>query len=111
IPNDGFFLCELTLIEEESAASVEVEALMRSVQSTFESYVKLNKRIPPEMLMTVQTIEDPARLADTIVVHLSSIKLNDRQEILETTDPIKRLERLYELMNAEIEILQVEKKI
>jgi ATP-dependent Lon protease len=111
IPNEEFFMCEVDLVEELSQSSVEVEALMRSVQSTFESYVKLNKRIPPEMLMTVQTIEDPARLADTIVVHLSSIKLNDRQEILETTDPIKRLERLYELMNAEIEILQVEKKI
>jgi ATP-dependent Lon protease len=111
IPNEEFFMCEVASVDELSQSSVEVEALMRSVQSTFENYVKLNKRIPPEMLMTVQTIEDPARLADTIVVHLSSIKLNDRQEILETTDPIKRLERLYELMNAEIEILQVEKKI
>src|SRR5262245_29228103 len=111
IPNDGFFLCELTVIEEESSASVELEALMRSVQSTFESYVKLNKRIPPEMLVSVQTIDDPARLADTVVVHLNSIKLSDRQEILETTDPAKRLSRLYELMTAEIEILQVEKKI
>src|SRR5690349_4939439 len=111
VPNEEFFLCEIEAIEELSKSSVELEALMRSVQATFESYVKLNKRIPPEMLMTVQTIEDAARLADTIVVHLSSIKLNDRQEILETTDPIKRLERLYELMNAEIEILQVEKKI
>src|SRR5687767_732457 len=111
IPNDGFFLCELTVIEEQSSASVELEALMRSVQSTFESYVKLNKRIPPEMLVSVQTIDDPARLADTVVVHLNSIKLSDRQEILETTEPAKRLARLYELMTAEIEILQVEKKI
>jgi ATP-dependent Lon protease len=111
IPNDGFFLCELTVIDEESIASVEIEALMRSVQSTFESYVKLNKRIPPEMLVSVQTIDDPARLADTVVVHLNSIKLSDRQEILETTDAAKRLSRLYELMTAEIEILQVEKKI
>src|SRR5690349_4580128 len=111
IPNDGFFLCEITVIDEESIASVEIEALMRSVQSTFESYVKLNKRIPPEMLVSVQTIDDPARLADTVVVHLNSIKLSDRQEILETTDAAKRLSRLYELMTAEIEILQVEKKI
>ncbi len=111
VPNEEFFLCEVQAIDEISQSSVELEALIRSVQSTFEMYVKLNKRIPPEMLMTVQTIDDPSRLADTIVVHLSSIKLNDRQEILETIDPIKRLERLYELMNAEIEILQVEKKI
>jgi ATP-dependent Lon protease len=111
VPNDGFFLCELTVVDEESSGSVELEALMRSVQSTFESYVKLNKRIPPEMLVSVQTIDDPARLADTVVVHLNSIKLSDRQEILETTDAAKRLSRLYELMTAEIEILQVEKKI
>ncbi|MCB9603473.1 MAG: endopeptidase La [Sandaracinus sp.] len=111
IPNEEFFLCEVEGIEETKSTSVEVAALMRSVQETFESYVKLNKRIPPEMLMTVQAIDDPSRLADTIVVHLTSIKLGDRQEILETTDPAKRLERLFELMNNEIEILQVEKKI
>jgi ATP-dependent Lon protease len=81
------------------------------VQSAFDVYAKLNKRIAPEMLMTVQTIDDPAKLADTVVVHLTSIKLSDRQEILETIDPAKRLERLFQLMNAEIEILQVEKKI
>src|ERR1700755_724250 len=111
IPNEGFFLCEVSLVEEPAGSSVELEALMRSVQATFEAYVKLNKRIPPEMLVSVQTIDDSARLADTIVVHLSSVKLSDRQEILETTDPGKRLTRLYELMSAEIEILQVEKKI
>ncbi|MDQ3031071.1 MAG: endopeptidase La [Myxococcota bacterium] len=91
--------------------SVELQALTRSVQSTFETYVKLNKRIAPETLMQVQTIEDPVRLADAIVVHLSAVKLHDKQEILETTDAAKRLERLFELMNAEIEILNVEKKI
>src|SRR5215510_1804885 len=111
IPNDGFFLCEVQLVDEPTSSGVELEALMRSVQATFEAYVKLNKRIPPEMLVSVQTIADPARLADTVVVHLNSIKLSDRQEILETTDPAKRLSRLYELMTAEIEILQVEKKI
>jgi len=111
LPGDEFFRCEIEEIEELCESTIEVEALMRSVQSTFEMYVKLNKRIPPEMLVTVQNIDDPARLADTIVVHLSSIKLNDRQAILEMDNPAKRLERLYELMQAEIEILQVEKKI
>ncbi len=111
IPNEEFFLCEVEPIDETQSASVEIAALMRSVQETFESYVKLNKRTPPEMLMTVQAIDDPSRLADTIVVHLTSIKLGDRQEILETNDPAKRLERLFDLMNSEIEILQVEKKI
>ena len=90
--------------------NVELEALVRSVHATFESYVKLNKRIPPEMLMSVATIDDPARLADTIVAHLS-LKLNDKQAILEEQSAAKRLEKLYELMQGEIEILQVEKKI
>ncbi len=111
VPNDEFFLVELEDVQQRDLESIEVEALMRSVQSTFEMYVKLNKRIPPEILMTVGSIDDPARLADTIVVHLSNIKLADRQKILETEDPARRLERLYELMQAEIEILQVEKKI
>ena len=111
VPNEEFFLCAVDPVEEVYAANVELEALIRSVQSAFDVYAKLNKRIAPEMLMTVQTIDDPSKLADTVVVHLASIKLADRQEILETFDPAKRLERLFQLMNAEIEILQVEKKI
>ncbi|MFT7580657.1 MAG: ATP-dependent Lon protease [Myxococcota bacterium] len=110
VPNEDYFLVEAEDVPEEQDASVEVEALMRQIQSTFESYVKLNKRIPPEMLMSVSTIDDPARLADTIVAHLA-LKLNDKQGILEIFDPVKRLERLYELMQSEIEILLVEKKI
>ena len=94
-----------------AAKGVEVEALMRSVQAAFEMYVKLNKKVQPEVLMSVQTIDDPARLSDTIVANLPTIKLTDRQQLLETEDAAKRLERLHELMQAEIEILQVEKKI
>ncbi len=109
-PSEKFFEVEAEGIEEEVERTVELEALMRSVHSTFEAYVKLNKRIPPEMLMSVSTIDDPARLADTIVAHLS-LKLNDKQAILETESAQKRLEKLYELMQGEIEILQVEKKI
>jgi ATP-dependent Lon protease len=113
---DGFFLVEAEEITEPAAPhygddkGIEIEALMRSIHATFETYVKLNKRIPPEMLISVQTIDDPARLADTIVAHLS-LKLNDKQAILEMESPAKRLEKLFELMQAEIEILQVEKKI
>src|ERR671927_50171 len=110
VQQERFFLVEAEEIEELNERSVEIEALVRSVHSTFEAYVKLNKRIPPEMLMSVSTIDDPARLADTIVAHLS-LKLNDKQAILETESPQKRLEKLYELMQGEIEILQVEKKI
>jgi ATP-dependent Lon protease len=107
---ERFLQVEVEEVSEVSEKTVELEALVRSVHSTFEAYVKLNKRIPQEMLQSVASIEDPGRLADTIVAHLS-LKLNDKQSILEETDPPKRLEKLYELMQSEIEILQVEKKI
>lgn len=110
LPNDRFFQVRCDLLEEEAGSSVELEALVRSVQAVFESYVKLNKRIPPEILTSVASIEDPSRLADTIAAHLT-LKLNDRQSLLELTNATWRLERLYELMQGEIEILQVEKKI
>jgi len=111
VPHDTCFACEVETLEETSSSSVELEALMRQVQSTFDAYVKLQKRIPPETLMQVQTIEDPSRLADTIVAQLDAVKLHDKQDILETTDAEKRLQRLYELMSAEIEILNVEKRL
>lgn len=104
------FMCEVDELDDMDDTEDDVESLMRSIQQIFEVYVKLNKRIPPEMLVSVQTIDDPGRLADTIVAHLS-LKLNDKQGILELQSPAKRLTRLHELMQAEIEILQVEKKI
>src|SRR5262245_7810961 len=111
VQTDQHFLVEYEEIPELPAPGVEVEALMRSVQSTFEMYVKLNKKVQPEVLMQVQTIDDASRLVDTIVANLPTIKLADRQGLLEMDDPQKRLERLIELMQGEIEILQVEKKI
>jgi len=110
LDSTSFFTAEVDEVEEVWQRSVELEALVRSVHSVFESFVKLNKRIPPEMLVQVASIDDPARLADTIAVQLS-LKLNDRQALLEMDDAAKRLEKLYELMQSEIEILQVEKKI
>ncbi|MHB8416660.1 MAG: endopeptidase La [Myxococcales bacterium] len=107
---DGFFQVEAEEVEDVVDRGVEIEALVRTVHGVFESYVKLNKRVQPEMLMAVATIDDPARLADTIVAQLS-LKLIDKQAILETESAAKRLEKLYELMQGEIEILQVEKKI
>lgn len=97
-------------VPEVSSGSVELEAMVRSLKATFENYVKLNKRIPPEMLMSVNTLEEPSRLADLIVAHLN-LKLEDKQEILELADPMKRLEKLLQLMQGEIEILQVERRI
>ncbi|HEY6106895.1 MAG TPA: endopeptidase La, partial [Anaeromyxobacteraceae bacterium] len=110
LPAGTYYRVEAQELTERSEPTVELEALMRQVHNTFEAYVKLNRRIPPEMLMSVSTIDDPARLADTIVAHLS-LKLTDKQAILEIDDPRARLEKLFELMQSEIEILQVEKKI
>ncbi len=110
VPNENYFIVECEELAEVSENKVESEALMRSVKATFETYVKLNKRIPPEMLMSVASIDSPGRLADTIVAQLN-LKLEDKQKALETNDPGKRLEELLGLMSGEIEILQVEKKI
>jgi ATP-dependent Lon protease len=107
---DPFFLCDVDDLPEPDEDPGLVAALMRSVQDVFEDYVKLNTRIPPEMLVSVRTIDEPGRLADTIVAHVA-LKLKDKQELLETPSPGKRLERLGELMQGEIEIRQVEKKL
>ncbi len=109
--HEPHFLCDVEALEDTVSSSLEIDGLMRSVQSSFEAYVKLNKRVPPEVLISVQTLDEPGRLADTVVVHLGSIKLTDRQALLEMTDAVQRLEQLHEAMQAEIEILQVEKKI
>jgi ATP-dependent Lon protease len=110
VADDRFFLVEVVEVAEDRDQSQELEALMRTVKATFETYVKLNKQIPPEMLGTVAAIDDAGRLSDTIIAHLK-LKLVDKQELLETVDPRTRLDRLYELMQGEIEILQVERKI
>ena len=110
VPNPSFFLVEVEEVIENREVTIEVEALMRGIKTAFETYVKLNKRIPPEMLASVATIDDPSRLGDTIVAHLS-LKLPDKQKILEIENPAERLERLYSQIQSEIEILQVERKI
>ena len=110
VDHPDFFLVEVDEIVETCDKTTELEALIRSVNSTFENYVKLNKKIPPEMIMSVASIEDPARLADTIVAHLG-IKLEDKQTLLELLDPAERLEKALGYMRSEIEILEVEKRI
>jgi ATP-dependent Lon protease len=107
---DNFFIVGVEDIPEVVMNETEARALVRSIKSTFETYVKLNKRIPPEILMRVSTIEDIGELADIIVAQLN-LKLEDKQKILEIADPGKRLEELLNLMTGEIEILEVEKKI
>ncbi len=108
--SDRIIEAEVEEIADHIEDTVELEALVRSLKATFENYVKLNKRIPPEMLMSVNTIDEPSRLADLVVAHLN-LKLEDKQEILEVSDPGKRLEKLLQLMQGEIEILQVERRI
>ncbi len=98
------------LVEEHQRPDVEVAALIRSVKTAFEQYVKLNKGVPPEMLLTVAAIEEPGRLADTLVAHLG-FKHDDRQGLLEQLDVAERLERILRYVQGEIEILQVERKI
>jgi ATP-dependent Lon protease len=110
VHSDPFFAVEYEPVEETEDQDVETEALIRGVHTTFETYVKLNKKVPPEMLNTVSGINEPSRLSDTIVAHLN-LKLGERQQLLELTDPGKRLEEVFGLMQAEIEVLQVERKI
>ncbi len=107
---DEYMVVEVEEIHPSTEVDTELKALMRSVNTTFESYVKLGKKVNPEMIMQVNAIEDPSRLADAIVVQLN-IKLEDKQEILETIDPRARLEKILAHMKSEIEILQVEKRI
>ena len=89
---------------------VEAEALARSVASEFEGYVKLNKKVSPEVVSAVAQIDDPGKLADTVASHLS-VKIGDRQAVLEMTSVAKRLEKCLALMESEISVLQVEKRI
>ncbi|MCO6432213.1 MAG: endopeptidase La [Deltaproteobacteria bacterium] len=110
IQEDEFMLVDVEEIVIPGDVSTELKALMRSVNVTFENYVKLGKKVNPEMIMQVNAIEDPSRLADAIVVQLN-IKLEDKQEILETISPQERLEKILSHMKSEIEILQVEKRI
>ena len=108
--NENYFEAEIQPVEETLGAEDEIEALARSVVSQFESYVKLNKKISPEVLGTASQIEDYSKLADTIASHLA-IKIAEKQQILEVTSVSERLERVFTLMESEISVLQVERKI
>ncbi|MEL7047757.1 MAG: endopeptidase La [Pseudomonadota bacterium] len=108
--NEEYFEASIDRVEEDLGAEEEIEALARSAISQFENYVKLNKKISPEVLGTISQIEDYSKLADTIASHLA-IKISDKQDVLELTTVSERLERVYALMESEISVLQVEKKI
>ena len=108
--NGDFFICEVMLIDAQAEVSAESEALRRAVVTQFDQYVKLNKKIPPEILTSISGIDDPGRLADTIAAHLP-LKLEHKQMVLEFADIRARLENLLEQLEREVDILQVEKRI
>lgn len=108
--NDAFFEARIDVVEESVGDDKELEALTRSVVAQFEHYVKLNKKIAPEVLVSVNQIDDPSKLADTVASHLA-LKIADKQDLLSTTSVTERLEKVYSFMEGEIGVLQVEKKI
>ena len=105
-----FFEARAIDMEETAGESAEVQAAARTVVSEFENYVKLNKKVPPEVVVSINKIEEPAKLADTISAHLA-LKVAEKQQLLELDSVSKRLERILGLMEGEIGVLQVEKKI
>ena len=110
VENERFFQVKAEVLPDAATDPREVEALARAVVGQFEQYVKLNKKVPPEVLVSLNQIEDSSKLADTIAAHLS-LKISEKQELLETGSLTERLERLYGYMESEISVLQVEKRI
>src|SRR5436190_1993266 len=110
IENQDYFLADVELKEDLKANDREVEIFIRSLKSQFEQYVKLNRKIPAEIMASILAIEDGSRLGDTIGAHLT-IKLDEKQKLLELFNLPKRLERLMGLLENEIDLLQVEQKI
>jgi len=110
LPNKTFFLVEVEELTDLPATEPEREALVRTVKNTFENYQKFNKKIPQELVHTINGLDDPSRLVDALVPHLG-IKLEQKQEVLEIIQVSQRLEKLYEFMRGEIDILEVEQRI
>jgi ATP-dependent Lon protease len=107
---NDYFMGEVVPVPAAIEATSEVEALRRAVTQQFDQYVKLNKKIPPEILTSIAGIDDPGRLADTIAAHLP-LKLEAKQAVLDLFSVAKRLEKLLQLLEHEVDILQVEKRI
>ncbi len=110
LADDRYFLVRIQELPEAAPRGVEASALMRSVVEGFSEYVKMNRKLPSELVSSAQAIDDPGRLADTIAAHLA-IKTTVKQELLEDQDPVTRLQKLYELMKGETEVLELEHKI
>ncbi|UCG11112.1 MAG: endopeptidase La [Deltaproteobacteria bacterium] len=110
VPNSDFFMVQVDEVREKREKDVQIEALMRSTVGAFENYGKLNKKISQEMVLSVSSIEDPGRLADTIASHMP-FKIEYKQKLLESIPHLKRLEMLYAYISGEIEIIQTEQRI
>ncbi len=110
VETDDLFSVNVTSVDSKNVDEREAEVLIRTVLAEFDQYVKINNKIPPEILTSLSGIDDPGRLADTIAAHLS-LKIEDKQQILEMTDTRERLEHILGVMESEIDLLQVEKKI
>ena len=108
--NSEFFEAHAEVLEDADDSDKELDALSRTVVSQFEQYIKLNKKIPPEVLVSINQIEEPAKLADTVASHLN-LKISEKQELLECGSVAERLEKVYSFMESEIGVLQVEKRI
>ncbi len=107
---DAYFEVEVDSLDDSTGDNKEIEALARTVVTQFEQYIKLNKKIAPEVLVSVNQIDEPSKLADTVASHLG-LKISDKQELLEIDATSDRLERIFNHMESEIGVLQVEKKI
>ncbi len=110
LPNEKFFSAQISLLETPRLDERETEVLSRSVLNQFEQYVKLNKKVPPEVLTSLAGIEDSNRLADTIAAHMA-LKIDEKQKILEIVDLRDRFEHLIAALESELDLLQVEKRI
>ena len=110
LPHEAYFLVYAEQLAEPETVSIETQALMRSVQQLFSTYAKMDQKLPKDQVGLISKLEDPGRLADALVAYLT-LKLEQKQEVLEILDPTLRLEKIFELLRAEIEILQVERKI
>jgi ATP-dependent Lon protease len=110
VPHDTFHMVEIEEIVGSAEMTVEMDALMRSVAHAFETYAKFHQRISPDVVAPLMEIRDPDQLADSLVAHVS-LKLEDKQKLLEMSSPAARLEEFYKVLHGEIEILQMEQKI
>ncbi len=112
VPNEDFFMVEIEELDDMQVphSDTKLEALLRSIVDAFAKYAKISRKVPSELMGSMSATDNPSKLADTVAAHLY-VKLDERQKVLETTDVIERLEKLYSLMMAEIEILEVEGRI